>query len=67
MKKLSAIKSRSQLREIKPSVSVTDDPEFCPGATLHFTDTGNSGIYFQQLNNISYKQWIVDVLSAPVH
>ena len=43
MKKLGAMKSRSQIREIKPFfVAVTDDPEFFPGTTLLFIDTRNS-------------------------
>ena len=42
MKKLSAIKSRSQLRVIKPFFdAVTDDPAFCPGTTLLIIDTRN--------------------------
>ena len=42
MKKLSAIKTRSQLRGNKKFVADTDDPEFCLGTTLLYIDTRNT-------------------------
>ena len=41
MKKLSAIKTRSQLRRNKKFVADIDDPEFCLGTTLLYIDTRN--------------------------
>ena len=41
VKKLSAIKTRSQLRGNKKFVADTDDPEFCLGTTLLHIDTRN--------------------------
>ena len=41
VKKLSAIKTRSQLRGNKKFVADTDDPEFCLGTTLLYIDTRN--------------------------